>query len=117
MIATQKYTRKRFDVDAVQVTEANISAVADWCLGQISTEDGKLFIRVNVVRVLNDRQTKAFVGDWVLAAGGGFKVYTTKAFERSFDITDDAPQLLETTSEKLAHITTSDHVVAADQHL
>lgn len=107
MITTQKYARKRFEVDAVQITDDNMSVVADWCLGVISEERGSKFIRVSVARVLNDRQTKGFVGDWVLHAGGGFKVYTTKAFQASFDATDDAPQELLTTTEKLAIISTA----------
>jgi hypothetical protein len=103
-ITTQKYARKRFEVDAVQITDDNMSAIADWCLGEIAEERGNKFIRVKVLRVINDRQTKGFVGDWVLLAGGGFKVYTTKAFLQSFDPTGDEPVELMTTTEKLATV-------------
>lgn len=94
----EQYTRKPFPVDAVQVTEENLNEVAKWCGGDIHTstktlrndageETGKIklpFIKVDVHRPLNDRQTKAFVGDWVLKSDSGFKVYTLKAFDNSF---------------------------------
>lgn len=94
----EKYTRKPFPVEAVQVTEDNLSEVAQWCGGDIHTstktlrddqgvETGKIklqFVKVDVHRPLNDRHTKAFVGDWVLKSESGFKVYALKAFENSF---------------------------------
>lgn len=83
---TQKFTRKSFDVDAVRVTKENMSAVAKWCQGEIQTgNDGKKFIKVRVLRPLNEGQTKAFVGDWVLYAGTGYKVYTNKSFWTCFE--------------------------------
>lgn len=48
-------------------------------------QTGQLYIRVHVHRALNERQTKAFIGDWVLYAGTGFKVYSAKAFNNSFE--------------------------------
>lgn len=108
-VTTQKYVRKPFEVDAVQVTAENISAVADWCLGEVIEENGARFIKVKVPRVLNDRQTKAFVGDWVLHAGGGFKVYMSKAFNQSFDKTGNPPKQMATTSEKLKQVATTVH--------
>ena len=94
----ENYTRKPFPVEAVQVTEENLNEVAQWCVGDVHTstktlrndageETGKIklpFIKVNVHRPLNDRQTKAFIGDWVLKSDSGFKVYTMKAFDNSF---------------------------------
>lgn len=81
---TTKFTRKPFEVDAVQVTADNIEEVAKWCQGEVITEDDQPCIKVRVLRALNDRQTKAFVGDWVLYAGTGYKVYIDKAFKKSF---------------------------------
>lgn len=81
---TTKFTRKPFEVDAVQVTAENIDEVAKWCQGEVTTEDGQPCIKVRVLRALNERQTKAFVGDWVLYAGTGYKVYIDKAFKKSF---------------------------------
>ena len=88
-INTSKYTRRPFDIDAIQVTEENISDVASWCKGTIETEspiakeDGK-HILVRVLRPVNSRQTTAFVGDWVLKYGKTFKVYTNEAFGANF---------------------------------
>lgn len=83
---THKFARKPFYVDAVRVTEANMEEVAQWCKGEILEDptDGK-YISVKVHRPLNDKQTMAFVGFWVLFAGTGYKVYTPKAFDKSFE--------------------------------
>ena len=83
---THKFARKTFYVDAVRVSEANIEEVASWCEGTVSQdEQGHTFLSVTVHRPLNERQTQAFIGDWVLFAGSGFKVYTPKAFDKSFE--------------------------------
>lgn len=92
MLKTHKFARKPFYVDAVRVTEGNMEEVAKWCQGEIKTEgdagraeEETRYISVKVHRPLTDRQTQAFVGDWVLFAGSGFKVYTPKAFDKSFE--------------------------------
>lgn len=81
--------RKTFEVDFVEVTEENMEAVAEWCDGDIRTAvvDGeeKKYIRVRVHRPLGVRQTQAFVGDRVLYAGTGYKVYLPQAFAACFD--------------------------------
>ena len=85
---THKFARKTFYVDAARVSELNIEEVASWCSGTIKQDQtGHTYIDVNVDRPLNDRQTQAYVGDWVLASvnGKGFKVYTPKAFDKSFE--------------------------------
>lgn len=88
---TEKYTRKRFDIEAVQVTAENILEVAEWCQGTINNVNahgGKpptMFIHVKVHHPLTERQTKAYIGDWVLFAGKGFKCYTNRAFQDQFD--------------------------------
>lgn len=88
-VVTKQYMRKPFSVDAVQVTEENMQSLAEWCQGDIRTTDrGDKFIKVRVHNPLTERQTKAFVGDWVLYAGKGYKVYTDKAFKTSFDVAE-----------------------------
>lgn len=85
---TVTYSRKPFFVEAIQVTATNIPEVAAWCEGELLAE-GKppaQYIRVDVQRVMNDRQTKAYIGDWVLFANNSFKVYTDKAFKKSFEL-------------------------------
>ena len=93
---TTKYTRKSFDVDAVQVTAENMSEVADWCNGTIVENEQGNYIKVKIHRPLSERQTRAFAGDWVLFAQNGFKVYTPKAFENGFVLvpSEDAPQVI-----------------------
>lgn len=94
---TQRYQRKPIYVDAVRVTEENFFDVAQWCQGAIvsGSEGTKSFeelkkdkskhIKVRVVNPQRIRQTKAFVGDWVLYSEyNGYKVYTNGAFENAF---------------------------------
>lgn len=85
MLKTHKFARKPFYVDAVRVSEANMEDVAKWCEGAVQSNDEGVFISVKVHRPLTERQTQAFIGDWVLFAGSGFKVYTPKAFDKSFE--------------------------------
>lgn len=83
---THKFARKPFYVDAARVSEDNIEEVAAWCDGTVETDnEGALHVKVKVHRPLTERQTRAYIGDWVLFAGIGFKVYTPKAFDKSFE--------------------------------
>lgn len=90
-VKTQKFNRKSFPVEAVQVTPENIEEVAKWCAAEIH-EDGekeghlsRKYIKVRVAYPINERQTQAYLGDWVLKSGKSFKVYTNAAFEKSFE--------------------------------
>jgi hypothetical protein len=86
MLEISKYVRKPFHIDAVQVTAENIADIAAWAEGDVrSDSENAKYVKVRVHRPLNDRQTKAYIGDWVLYAGTGFKVYTPKAFANSFE--------------------------------
>lgn len=88
----KKFVRKRFEVEAVQVTVENFAEVVRWCGGidvrdSFAAPDDKSYIKVPVRRPMNARQTKAFVGDWVLHSENtqGFKVFTEKAFAANFE--------------------------------
>lgn len=100
MINTIKFVRKPLYVDAVKVEAENFGEIANWCQGEIHTADGNetrlidgvddinpaaLYIRVRVHNPKSPRQTKAFVGDWILYTDRGYKVYTEKAFLASFE--------------------------------
>lgn len=104
-IKTEKYSRKPFEVEAVRVTEENFNEIASWCNGTIVTSqspegDTERYIRVDVSRPLNERQTKAYVGDWLLEAFNGFKVYANGPFSRNFvKGGSDTPQELMVTDE------------------
>lgn len=107
----KKFMRRTFDVDAVLVTEENFEDVAAWCGGKIVTvnePEGGLFdeshthrhISVEVSRPLSRRQTEAYVGDWVLYASKGFKVYTNRPFQKNFvERTENLEELFVTKEE------------------
>jgi hypothetical protein len=97
MLEIQHFRRKSFPVDGVQVTAENMSDVSRWCDGQIHQDkteenptDHPNYIKVRVHNPLTERQTKAYVGDWVLYAGKGYKVYTERGLKKSFE-EDDEP--------------------------
>lgn len=83
-IQPEEFQRRTFKVQAMPVTSDNIDQIATWCKGTVLQKDGVPFIKVNVNRPQNERQTQAFVGDWVVSAKG-FKVYTDSAFRASFE--------------------------------
>lgn len=103
-IATQKYVRKPFLADAIQVTAENMEELAQWCGGSIQTEKrghGKpdaRYIKVDVKSPLNDRQTKAYGDDWLVFSKGGFKVYTNRAFHACFE--DYVPPVPQTVGQE-----------------
>lgn len=88
------YLRKQFKVEAVEVTVDNIAEAAEWVGGEIrhtkrvgdSEKVNVPYVKVDVHNPLNERHTKAFIGDWILKSDAGFKVYTQKAFERAFEV-------------------------------
>jgi hypothetical protein len=83
-IQTQKFVRTPLYAEAVRVTEDNMADLAKWCSGDIRSTAVAKYIKVRVYRPLNDRQTQAFAGDWIVVVGKGFKVYPNSAFEKSF---------------------------------
>ena len=97
-----KFARKSFQVEGVQVTAENINEVAEWCGGDIRYRRGNktpedMYIYVNVVRPLNERQKRAYLGNWVLKSDRGWKVFTENAFNESFvEVPEgaDAPYLV-----------------------
>lgn len=96
VIETFKYSRKPFDVDAVQVSPENMDLVASWTGGAVKSDDGGIkYINIDVHRAASDRQMMAYEGDWVLFAGQGFKIYTNAAFKKSFVQTSEEPKLHE----------------------
>lgn len=111
----ETFERLPFTIQAIQVTDQNINQVAKWCKGRVKTEGGRVkkkFIKVDVKRALNERQTMAYVGDWVLKAGTGFKVYTEKAFSESFRKTTE--HMVQTAKNMVAREKAED-ALEADQ--
>jgi hypothetical protein len=90
-IETEKYIRKPLYVDAIRVTEENFDELVSWCHGTMEVEGQKKYIRVRVNTPKIPRQTKAFVGDWLLwTERSGFKVYTHRAFKLAFDPVEES---------------------------
>lgn len=90
-VETTKYVRKPLYVEAVQVTEENFELLAKWCMGEIRGEGSPdKHIHVRVHNPKSPRQTKAFVGDWILYTERGYKVYMDKPFRDSFDIAEES---------------------------
>lgn len=87
MLPVTRYVRKPFVVEAIRVTAENMEEVAAWCKGEIKllSKDGTPYIKVDVTRPLNERQTMAFEGNWVLLAENGYKVFTDKPFRNSYE--------------------------------
>jgi len=92
-LATTHFVRKPFYVDGIRVTKENMEEVANWCKGLLKETAPKIqgkkpspFIEVDVHRPANERQRRAFVGDWVLQAENGFKVYTDTALKQTFEV-------------------------------
>ena len=95
-LPTEFYNRKPFIVEAIQVTEENLQEIAAWCEGEVQStfrpqkdtdeKESVDFVKVKVVnRARNDRQTRAYPGDWLLLSEVGFKVYTDRAFKNAFE--------------------------------
>lgn len=86
----KKYRRKSFPVDAIQVTNENLVAVAEWCGGKLADADGRPFIQMRIPGAMNARLNQAFADDWVMDMGDKkFAIYTSKAFDRNFEATKE----------------------------
>lgn len=86
VIKTATYIRKPLLVEGVQVSANNMVEVADWCGGEItSTPSKRAFIKLQIKPSPMTRQSMAFAGDWVLKSDMGFKIYSKRAFERTFE--------------------------------
>jgi hypothetical protein len=83
-VQATKYVRKPLYVDAVLVTEENFEEVLKWCQGDLGEGDVNKHIRLRVHNPQSVRQTKAFVGDWILYTERGYKIYTDRAFRDNF---------------------------------
>jgi hypothetical protein len=102
-VEVEIWVRKPFFVSAVQVTEENMETIAAWCNGKITAykgEEDNRYIKVFVKNPMTPRQTKAFVGDWVLKSRDSFKVYKHESFLKVFDKTELVEVPEETTPKQ-----------------
>lgn len=107
-VETKRYIRKPLYVDAVRITTENFEEIAAWCDGKIQKGEvppgsgkEKTYIKVQVVKPMNVRQTMAFVGDWILLQNETYKIYTNKAFKLAFDLVEET-QLVSPSNAKEA---------------
>ena len=84
MIEVNRYVRRPFYVDAIQVTKENMQEAATWCDGTIVSTAHDQYIKVKVKRPTNHRQTTAMIGDWILVSEYGYKVFSQRNFEMKF---------------------------------
>lgn len=88
-VVTEKYVKKPLFVDAVRVTEQNFDELVDWVQtttqAEVIDDGSKKFIKIFVHSPKNAKQTKAFIGDWLLKTDLGIKIYTNRAFRGSFE--------------------------------
>ncbi len=79
--------RKAFAIKYVEVTEENFRAVADWCGGVAGGEGKDRFVRVIDKNAMNQRQTKAFLGDFMLWSEEtrSYKAFSRKSFNKAFE--------------------------------
>lgn len=83
-IETTTYVRNPFYVEVIKITEQNMADVAEWCGGKVVEAGFGKYIDVFIQNPLTPRQKQGRVGDYLLYAENGFKVYIPRAFEKSF---------------------------------
>lgn len=90
----QRFERKTFVIEAMQVSLENITQVIEWVNSSggratLMQDDIKRpYISIDVRRPANQKQTMAYIGDWVTKSGIAFRIYTDSAFHRSFEETE-----------------------------
>jgi hypothetical protein len=77
----KNYIRKPFTVEAVEITEENMSDVAE-LIGEVREKDGVTFIAIN--RRLVPNIHRAYVGWFVTKLGDNFRCYSSKVFNAEF---------------------------------
>lgn len=88
----ENFTRRPFEVNAVQVTPQNAEEIAEWCGGKVGTIEYKLAgfkTPLNMVLVPGNgpksgQMVEARIGSWVVERQRNFRVYRKKQFEDAF---------------------------------
>lgn len=93
----EKYDRRPFSVEAVQVNFENVHEVAEWCKGTVIKQKTKMLgIDTDVPAVRfegqGDNRGKSFVatlGCYIVELKGNFRVYKPAAFGATFQLADE----------------------------
>lgn len=94
---TAVYESKPRRVDAIQVTEENLDAIAVWCEGYLSAgvSDTRTvrWVDVPTPQTLFERRQRAYPGDWILKshANGRYKVVHSSTFKAEFEFVKVSP--------------------------
>jgi hypothetical protein len=95
-VQTEKFIRKVRPVEAVKVTEDNLSAVAGWCGGLVVPantigNDKATYIHVPVRSPRRETDSKAYIGYWIVKEDfRNCRVVTNKQFRNSYDALEKA---------------------------
>src|SRR5688500_5754916 len=92
LMKTEKFLRRPFEVNAVQVTPQNAAEIAEWCGGTVGEADYKLagFVcKMGTVLVPGNgpnkgRNIEARIGSYVLELDGKFRVLRKQQFHEMF---------------------------------
>lgn len=99
----ERFDRKAFSVDAVQVTYENINDVAKWCKGTVIKQQVKMLgvptelpgIRVDGQGDNRGRQFIATFGCYVVELKGSYRVYKPAQFASTFEPAVEVEHLIE----------------------
>lgn len=106
MALVENYNRHVFAVEAVQVTADNMQEIADWANGYVLTgmkllvdNHPKQLTKDCVLITIGDgehmKESKAYVGDWVLMSEDGWLAqYTDKEFREQYSKQSDQQESL-----------------------
>lgn len=91
---TQKYTRRPFEVEAVQVTPKNVEQVAEWCGGTVTLADYKLMGGIHKMGAVllpkqgprNNKTHTVLIGQWITKHNASFRSWSKDAFENTFAV-------------------------------
>ena len=106
----EKYDRKPFSVEAVEVTFENIYEVAEWCKGTVIKQPAKMLgvkTEVPAIRLAGqgDDRGKSFIaslGCYVVNLKGHCRVYKPQQFKATFEPAVEVEHLIEDESPQEA---------------
>lgn len=90
-LQTEKFIRKVRPVEAVKVTEENLSQIAGWSRGLVVPAGAignakETYVHVPVANARRDSDSQAFVGMWVIKEDfNRFRVLSNKHFKNTYD--------------------------------
>lgn len=87
-----KYVRRPFGVDAIEITEENIAEAAKFIGTVDKKEDGTSFIEVD--RRLIPNLFRVYPGFFLVKMGNNMRCYSPKVFKKQFEPVIDSVEVL-----------------------